>query len=86
MGRRRHPTDTDLLTLTGQFWEKFTGGNIAYGTGELAFGPSSPSYTSLRGLHPLQHADLFHTAYRHLRAVVPVDGPLCWAPSHAVRA
>lgn len=86
VGRRRHPTDTDLLTLTGQFWEKFTGGNIAYGTGELAFGPSSPSYTSLRGLHPLQHADLFHTAYRHLRAVVPVDGPLCWAPSHAVRA
>ena len=80
------PPDTDLLTLTGQFWEKFTGGNIAYGPGELGFDPSSPSYTNLRRLHPLRHADLFHSAYRHLIAVVPVDGPLCWAPSHAVRA
>ena len=74
------------MTLTRQFWEKFTGGNIAYGPGELGFDPSSPSYTNLRRLHPLRHADLFHSAYRHLSAVFPVDGPLCWAPSHAVRA
>lgn len=81
VGRRRHPTDTDLPTLTRQFWEKFTGGNIAYGPEALLLDPTSPCYASLRRLHPLRHADLFHTAYNHLRDLGVADGPLRWTPS-----
>ncbi|MBK8445663.1 MAG: TniQ family protein [Micropruina sp.] len=81
VGRRQHPTDTDLLTLTRQFWEKFTGGNIAYGPEALWLDPTTPAYADYRRSNPLRHADLFHTAYNHLRNLGDADGPLRWTPS-----
>ncbi|MFT4294622.1 MAG: TniQ family protein [Micropruina sp.] len=79
-GRRRHPTDTDLLTLTRQFWERFTGGAIAYAPERLWLDPATPAYTDYRCTNPLLHADLFHSAHLHLRTHHHVDGPLRWTP------
>lgn len=79
-GRRRHPTDTDERTLTRQFWERFTGGNIAYAPGALQLDPATPAYADYRRTNPLLHADLFHSAQLHLRTHHHVDGPLRWTP------
>lgn len=81
MGRRQHPTDTDLLTLTRQFWEKFTGGAITYGHDALRIDPTTPAYLDYRRSNPLRHADLFHSAHLYLRSIGIVEGPLSWAPS-----
>jgi hypothetical protein len=81
MGRRRHPTDTDLLTLTRQFWERFTGGDIAYGPETLRLDPATPRYAHYRRTNPLRQADLFHTAHNHLHDLGVADGPLRWSPS-----
>ncbi|MFZ1412160.1 MAG: TniQ family protein [Micropruina sp.] len=86
-GRRRHPTDTDLLTLTRQFWEKFTGGNIAYAPEAIRLDLGTPTFVAFGGLNPLRHADVFHSAYLHLRSLCVVNGPLSWSPEpiHRVR-
>ena len=80
-GRRRHPTDTDELTLTRQFWERFTGGNIAYAPEGLWLDPARPAYADYRRTNPLLHADLFHSAHLYLRTQHHVERPLRWAPA-----
>lgn len=80
-GRRRHPTDTPTLTLTRLFWEKFTGGDIAYAPWMLRLDPITPAHVNFRRLQPIGHADLLHVAYRHLQVTHAVDGPLSWAPA-----
>lgn len=80
-GRRRHPTDTDLLTLTRQFWERFTGGNIAYAPEALQLDPANPTYADYRRTNPLLHVDLFHVAHMRLRTQHHIEGPLRWTPA-----
>lgn len=78
-GRRRHPTEHDQLTLTRMFWEKFTGSDIAYAPEPLRLLPGTAAHRAFRRLQPVRHADLFHSARRHLHAAT--DGPLSWTPA-----
>ncbi|SPD86703.1 conserved protein of unknown function [Micropruina glycogenica] len=83
VGRRQHPTDTGLRTLTRQFWERFTAGDIAYGPEALRLDPDTPSYADYRRLNPLRHADLFHSAHQYLLAIHMAEGPLIWTPEQS---
>ncbi len=84
-GRRVHPTSVPSETLVGQFWERFTGGDIACAPDPIAIKLSSPKYQAYRRVLGVPHADLFHVAHRHLCASTGVDGPLTLAPWPAAR-
>lgn len=79
VGRRRHPSPVPLPTLVQQFWERFTGGDIAYAPEPIRIGPATPPYSAFR-LHGVANGDLFHVAHRHLQQTAPVAGPLSWRP------
>jgi len=79
-GRRVHPTSASLETLVRQFWERFTGGDIAYAPDPIGIKLRSPMYRAYRRVLGVPNADLFHVAHRHLSASTGVDGPLTWRP------
>lgn len=65
-GRRRHPSQIPLQTQVRQFWERFTGGDIAYAPEPIRLDPASPAYTWFRRLHGVAASDLFHVAHQQL--------------------
>ncbi len=66
-GRRRHPSPVPVQTLIRQFWERFTGGDIAYAPDQIRVDPATPAYTAFRRQSGVASGDLFHVAHRHLR-------------------
>jgi hypothetical protein len=77
--RLEHSTLTETPILVRLFWEKLTGGDIAYAPEPIRLELHSPSYAAHRR-EQSPHTELFLVAYRHLRQVAPVDGPLTWQP------
>jgi len=49
-GRRRHPSAIPIETLVQQFWERLTGGDIAYAPSGIRIGPGTPAYRTFRAL------------------------------------
>lgn len=80
VGRQRHPSPVPVDTLVQQFWERFTGGDIAYAPEPIRLNPATPPYTTFRRLHGVASCDLFHVAHRHLQQTALVAGPLSWRP------
>lgn len=79
-GRQTHPTAVALETLIRQFWERFTGGDIAYSPTAIRIDLGTAAYRAYRHLHGVRESDLFHVAHRHLRDLAEVGGPLAWRP------
>jgi len=79
-GQRRHPSPVPVQTLICQFWERFTGGDIAYAPAQIRLDPATPAYTAFRRQSGVANADLFHVAHRHLTHAAAVKGPLTWRP------
>ncbi len=79
-GQRRHPSPVPVQTLICQFWERFTGGDIAYAPTQIQIDPATPAYTAFRRQSGVANADLFHVAHRHLTRTAAVEGPLTWRP------
>ena len=79
--RCRHSTTTDTTTLLRLFWERFTGGDIAYAPNPLRLDSGTAAYATLRRTLGVPYAHLFHVAHRHLHATAGTDGPLTWRPN-----
>lgn len=65
---------------TQQFWERSTGGTIAYGPEVVRIDVTTSAYARYRRINPIDHADLYQSAYQHVRGLCPVVGPLIWRP------
>ncbi|GAA1436005.1 hypothetical protein GCM10009616_34730 [Microlunatus lacustris] len=80
VGQQRHPRPVPRQTLLRQFWERFTGGDIAYAPEPISIDPANPAYSTFRQTHTVASGDLFHIAHRHLRQITQITGPLTWRP------
>lgn len=79
-GCQVHPSLAPTETLVQQFWERFTGGDIAYAPARIRIDPNTPAYRAFRALLGVGNSDLFHVAHRHLTRSANMDGPLTWRP------
>jgi hypothetical protein len=79
-GRRRHPSAVPMETLVRQFWERLTGGDIAYAPTGIRIDLGTTAYRTYRHLPCVRESDLFHVAHQHLCRTSNVEGPLTWRP------
>jgi hypothetical protein len=80
-GQRRHPSPAPTETLIPQFWERFTGDDMAYAPTAIRIDLGTIAYSAYRRVLGVPNADLFHVAHRHLSAATGVEGPPTWCPS-----
>lgn len=80
VGLRRHPSPVPVNTLVQQFWERMTGGDIAYAPPTIRLDPATPPYSAFRRLPGVASGDLFHVAHQHLVHHNAAAGPLTWHP------